>query len=101
MRPDLVRKARQHYMREFSKHGVYTKVPEAECWQVTGKAPIGTRWVDVNKSYKTNPHYRSCLVAKEINTDKREDLVAATPQLEALKLLISFAVTDGIGIKRG
>ena len=88
-------------MREFSKHGVYTKVSEAECWRVTGKAPIGVCWVDVNKGDDAHPEYRSRLVAKEIKTDKREDLFASTPPLEALELWISFAMKEGIGFKRG
>ena len=49
--------------------------------------------MDVNKGDETKPEYRSRLVAKEINTSKREDLFAATPPLEALKILLSLAVT--------
>merc|ERR1712163_70814 len=67
----------------------------------TGKAPIGTRWVDVNKGDSVHPEYRSRLVAQEINTGKREDLFAATPPLEAKKILMSMAVTENIGYKRG
>ena len=36
-----------------------------------------------------------------MKTDKREDLFAATPPLEALKLLISMAMTEGIGFQKG
>jgi hypothetical protein len=72
-------------------------VPIEECWANTGKEPIGTRWVDVNKGDEANPEYRSRLVAQEIKRDNREDLFAATPPLEALKLLLSMAVTEGIG----
>ena len=71
-------------MGEFAKHQVYEKVPTEECWRETGAAPIGTRWVDVNKGDDGKPEYRSRLVAKEIKTNKREDLFAATPPLEAL-----------------
>ena len=60
-------------MQELAKHGVYTKVPLEECWKETGMAPIGTRWVDVNKGDEDNPEYRSRLVAKEIKVNKRED----------------------------
>ena len=38
---------------------------------------------------------------KAIKTDKREALLAATPPLEAIKLLLSAAMTEGIGFKRG
>ena len=40
-------------------------------------------------------------MAKEIKTDKREDLFAATPPIEAKRMLMSMAVTEGIGYKRG
>ena len=39
----------------------------------------------------------SRLVAQEIKRDKREDLFAATPPLEAKKMLFSMAVTEGYG----
>ena len=66
-----------------------------------GKGPLGTRWVDINKGDEDRPEYRSRLVAKELKTDKREDLFAATPPLEALKLLISMAMTEGICYQNG
>jgi len=36
-------------------------------------------------------------VAKDFNTEKRLDLFAAPPPLEALKLLMSFAMTEDVG----
>ena len=42
-----------------------------------------------------NPEYRSRLVAQEIKTDKREDLFAATPPLEAKKMFVSLAASFG------
>ena len=77
------------------------KVPVDECYEKTGKAPIGARWVGVNKGDIVHPEYRSRLVAQEINKGKREDLFAATPPLEAKKILMSMAVTENIGYKRG
>eukprot|EP00959_Pyramimonas_sp_CCMP1952_P124333 2599543-Pyramimonas_sp.AAC.1 len=47
--PQLTVKARQEEMEQFRKHKVYEKVKEEVCWQITGKAPIGTRWIDINK----------------------------------------------------
>ena len=74
-------------MAEFAKHGVYTEVPIAQCWHETGNGPIGTHWVDVNKGDEVTPEYRRRVVAQELNQGKREDLFAATPPLEALKML--------------
>ena len=47
-----VKQARKEEMEEFNKHKVYTKVPIEECWKTTGKKPIGTRWIDINKGDK-------------------------------------------------
>merc|ERR1712015_131224 len=101
LNPDMVKEARKEEMAEVKKHRVYEKVDVTECYERTGKAPIGTRWVDVNKGDSVHPEYRSRLVAQEINTNKREDLFAATPSLEAKKMLMSMAVTEGIGSKAG
>ena len=97
LHPDLVKRAREEEMNHIRNMDVYCKVPIEECIQPTGNQPIGTRWVDLNKSDDNDPRYRSRLVAKEVNTHKRDDLFAATPPLEAHKLLLSFAVTKGIG----
>ena len=55
------------------------------------------KWVDINKGDEVNKEYRSRLVAKEIKRDRRDDLFAATPPLEAKKMLFSAAVTERIG----
>ena len=64
-------------------HGVYIKAPEEQCIQATGKKPVKVRRLDINKGDDVNRDYRSRLVAQEIKTDKREDLFAATPPVEA------------------
>ena len=87
---ELVEAARQVEMETYKKHEVYEKVPIEECWRETGRAPIGVKWVDTNKGDKERPEYRCRLVAKEIKKDKREDLFAATPPLEAKKMLFSL-----------
>merc|ERR1712026_517968 len=73
LNPELVKCARQEEMQEVKKHQVYTKVPISECWKATGKGPIGTRWVDVNKGDSAHREYRSRLVAQEVRTGKKED----------------------------
>ena len=62
-------------------------MPIQECYDRTGKAPIGGRWIDINEGDDINRDYRSRYVAKEIKKDNREDLFAATPPLEAKKIL--------------
>ena len=39
---------------------------ERECRRVTGKLPVTTRWVDVNKGDDINPNVRSPLVSRQI-----------------------------------
>ena len=68
---------------------VYDKVPNEECWEQTGRAPIATRWIDVNKGGTARPNYRSRLVAKEFKTEVNPELYAATPPSESLRLMIS------------
>ena len=64
--PVLVRAARKEDIAVFKQHMVYSKVPVDEATSKTDNAPIGVRWIDINKGDKTNPEYRSRLVAKEI-----------------------------------
>ena len=56
----------------------------------TGKRPTGTRWVDVDKGDESRPEYRSRLEAQELKRlEERDDTVAVTPPLEALKLILA------------
>ena len=77
-------------METFKKHGMYEKRPIKECWESTWRGPVGVKWVDTNKGDKENPEYRCRLVAREIKMDKKEYFFAATPPLEAKKMLFSL-----------
>ena len=92
-----VRRARMEEIEYIHKMQLYTKVPVAECYQRTNKSPISVRWVDTNKGDTERPNYRSRFVAREINTYKRNDLFAATPPLEAMKLILSTAALGNKG----
>ena len=52
-------------------------------------------WLDINKGDQTSPDYRSRLVAKEFNHSHFDDMFAATPPLEAKKILFSLAASQG------
>ena len=80
-------------MAKYFEHKASDKVPIEESYRVTGKAPIRSRWIDINKGDDANPEYRSRLVAKEINRSPSDEMFAATPPLEAKKMLFSLAVT--------
>jgi hypothetical protein len=94
LKSHLVKRARNEEMQQIWKHKLYDKKPISECIERTGKKPLGIRWVDVNKGDEDDEEYRSRLVAKEIKYNKREDLFAAMPPLEAKKMLFSFVVLD-------
>ena len=97
LKADWVKQTRQDELREFAKLQVYTKVPISECWEKTGKKPIGVTWVDINKGDEANSEYRSRLVAKEIKRDNREVFFLQPHR----KVLLSLAMTEGVGYKRG
>ena len=96
-----LRKARFEEIKQFYSYEVYKKVPVQECWIATGKTPIQVKWVDINTGDAVRKEYRSRPVAKEIKLAKRKDLFAATPPLEAKKMLLSYAVRAGIGYVPG
>ena len=90
--PERVAAARQKEMEYVHKKGVWRVIPISTAHK-NGWKVIQTRWIDVNKGDNENPNYRSRLVAKEFNTGAVDGLFAATPPLEALRLLISLAAT--------
>eukprot|EP00972_Heterocapsa_arctica_P042812 6312914-Heterocapsa_arctica.AAC.1 len=94
LNPSKVREARREEMEFVSKMRVYDKVPRSES---AGK-PIAVRWVDTNKGTEQEPNYRSRIVAKELKATHPGDpaeLYAATPPLEAVKLIISHVASGG------
>ena len=54
-----------------------------------------SRWIDINKGDDKSPNYRSRMVGTEFNDSVLEGLFAATPPLEALRLLLSHAASYG------
>jgi hypothetical protein len=72
---------------------VWDVVPISECWKVTGRAPLQSKWVDVNKGDFARPVVRSRFVAKEFADKRSDEFFAATPPLEALRMILSHAAT--------
>ena len=56
--PKAVHAARQEELVFMWNWKVWDVVPIAECRQKTGRAPLGGRWVDVNKGDRANPDIR-------------------------------------------
>ena len=66
---------------------------------VQGKV-IGSRWVNCNKNDITDPDVRCRLVGQEVNTHADESFYAATPPLEAKRMLFTqFASEQSRGGK--
>ena len=78
----------------------YTRCPRSTVNEEGGKL-IDLRWIDTNKGDEVHPNIRSRFVAREIAYDKDSAMFAATPPLEANKLLYSLAVTEGVGYFEG
>ena len=68
---------------------MWVKVDREQCCKDTDKPHIKLRWVDVNKGDGKQPKHRSRIVAKDIKTNNRPDLFAATPPIEHVKYLVS------------
>ena len=55
---ELVQMARKGELEFLEKFGVYDDATIEECFAETGRAPVGTKWVDVNKGTAENPNVR-------------------------------------------
>ena len=67
---------------------------EEECWAKTGKAPVTTKWVRVNKGTSSSPIIRARLVAREFKTKGGESPFAAIHLLEAKKLFFRLIAKE-------
>jgi len=54
----LVHHAREEECSFMEQWGVWEEVPVETCWRRSGRRPIGTRWVDVNKGNAAKPDVR-------------------------------------------
>ena len=89
----LVREAMVNELSYFNKHvwkGVDSSAAKRDHHQ-----PIRTRWVICNKGDAEHPEVRARLVACEINnyTDESGLFYAATPPLEAKRMILSESAT--------
>ena len=87
----MAREARRVEMEFFERMGVYTRVTMDDARKSGVGKFIQGRWIDINKGDTERPDYRSRFVGKEFNTGTDPELYAATPPLEALKLILADA----------
>ena len=90
-----VKAARKEEIGYMGGRNIWSFKPIQECWDKTGAGPTSVRWVDTNKGGSERMEVRCRLVARDFKGgDKdRDDLFAATPPLEAKRMLMSRAAT--------
>ena len=93
---DLAQAARLEEIAFMQSWRVWDEVLVEECRRATKKTPLGGRWVDVNKGDATTPLIRCRYVAKEIAYKRNDDFFAATPPLEAMRLLVSHVASNRV-----
>ena len=99
LNPAMVKKARELEMQCMEELKVLEDSDRDACMAETGRPPIPTDWVDINKDDSVRPNYRSRLVCQETrerSTIYVEDWAAtfgATPPYEAFKLQLSLMMT--------
>ena len=64
-----------------------------ECIEKTKKPPITVKCIDHNKGDRQHMNVRPRLVAKQSDIGKKQGWFAATPPLEALRMLLSATLT--------
>lgn len=102
--PKLVETAREEELKFMEGFGIFEETSVEECRRETGRMPVDTKWVDVNKGSEAEPVVRSRLVARDFKPKgekERGDLFAAMPPLEAKKMLFSIAASHPRVLRRG
>ena len=97
--PALVSAGRTEEITFLKQVGAYKYDAISNCKAATGKSPVPTGWVDVNKGDITTPLVRCRWVIKEtrhktsMDTSDPSQTFSATPPYEALRFLISMTTT--------
>ncbi len=95
---ELIREAREAEVETFKKHGVCEKAPTEERWGTAGTGPVGVKWVDASEGDKEIPAQVQTGRQGD-KSNEREGLFAATPPLEAKKVLsVLWASVPGMSL---
>lgn len=86
--PILVAAGKREELRFLATKNVWSVVPRP---RLEAAKVIGTRWVCCNKGDSTNPEIRCRLVCQEVKKFGTDEYFAATPPIEAMRLIMSFA----------
>ena len=81
---EVVQMAREEEMDFMEKFGVCEDAAIEECFAETGRVPLSTKWVDVNKGTAENPNLRCGLVARDFKPKGEKD------RADLLRFLAAF-----------
>lgn len=91
----MEKQARKEMIR--MKNEIFKIVTKADAWEKTGRPPISTSWVDIDKTHETGtPMVKSRWVASDFKNPKnknREDPVNANPPVEKMVHMLSRQMT--------
>ena len=99
LNPEMVKKARELEMQYMEDLKVLEDSDQDACMAETGRPPIPTNWVDINKGDSLRPNYRSRLFCQEtrgrstIGVEDWAATFAATRPYEPCKLQPSLMMT--------
>ncbi len=102
---EMVTGAKVDELTDMNGGAVWTQVPVERCFKATGQRPISVRWVVHNKGDVKHPNVRARLVARRIREKYGgkdvDDLFAAMPPFEAVRLLLTKCVqSQHVGNRR-
>ena len=93
----LVMKARAEEVNFMKAIPLFEEVQIEECFEETGKPPVDTKWVELDKGTPQVPEVRCRMVARDFKPrgeKHRGDLFAAMPPLESKKFLFRKAAAQ-------
>ena len=96
--PEKVAEARKEELEFMLGIGVWEESTWEDCLANTGKPPVTTKWVDIDKGRNGEVKVRSRLVARDFRVkgdDRQFEVFAAMPPIEAKRLLFRMAMMDG------
>jgi hypothetical protein len=96
--PKLLKAARSEEVHFMEKIGVWEDSTWEECVRKTGKPPITTKWVDVDKGRDGEVLMRSRLVARDFKMKGDErgfDVFAATPPARVEEVVVPDGEGEG------
>ena len=97
--PNLIAVSRAEEMNFLRDLGTCTVEKKSECLAATGRPPLPSGWVDVNKGDAVRPALRSRWVVKEtkhvtsMDTGDPAQTFSATPPYECLRMMISMTMS--------